>query len=116
MKAVVLFLWAAGLLLAGCNKDKPSPDGQTGPSSGGNPLTAPADYLDAAARAKQSATKTVSGAGLDQAIKLFYTENGKFPRELKELTPQYLPQIPPPPAGMRYDYDPSAGTFKVVPQ
>jgi hypothetical protein len=56
------------------------------------------------------------GAGLDQAVKLFHAETGRFPNDLKELTPQYLPNIPPPPVGMKYDYDPKAGVVTVVPQ
>jgi len=116
MKATQLFLLAAGLILAGCKKDEPGSGGQTNLSSGGNPLTAPVDYLGAAAKAKQSASKTVLGAGLDQAIKLFYAETGRFPNDLKELTPQYLSHIPPPPVGMKYSYDPKIGAVKVVPQ
>lgn len=116
MKAIALSLLAAGLLLSGCNKDTPGSTGQTNAPSSGNPLTAPVDYLGAASKAKQSAGKTVLNAGLDQAIRLFYTETGRFPNDLKELTPQYLPHIPPPPAGMKYSYDPKTGTAKVVPQ
>ena len=113
---MVVPLLAAGLLLAGCGKDDSRSRTQTNASSSGNPLTAPVDYLGAAARAKQSASKTVLGAGLDQAIKLFYAETGRFPKDLKELTPQYLSNIPPPPVGMKYDYDPNTGAVKVVPQ
>lgn len=116
MKAITLFLLAAGLLLAGCKKDEPGSAGPTNASSSGNPLTAPVDYLGAAGKAKQSASKTVLGAGLDQAIRLFYTETGRFPNDLKELTPQYLPNVPPPPAGMKYHYDPKTGVVKVVSQ
>ena len=116
MKTIVFFFLAAGLLLTGCKKDQPGSTGQTNAASSGNPLTAPVDYLGAAAKAKQSASKTLLGAGFDQAISLFYTETGRFPKDLKELTPQYLPSIPSPPAGMKYDYDPKTGVVKVVPQ
>jgi hypothetical protein len=116
MKAIALFLLAAGLLLAGCGKDAPDSIGQTNASSSGNPLTAPVDYLGAAGKAKQSASKTVLGAGLDRAIKLFYAETGRFPSDLKELAPQYLPNIPPPPVGMKYNYDPKTGVVELVPQ
>jgi hypothetical protein len=116
MKAVVLPLLAAGLFLAGCGKDESGSTGKTNASASGNPLTAPVDYLGAAGKAKQSANKTVLGAGLDQAIKLFYAETGRFPSDLKELAPQYVPNIPPPPVGMKYDYDPKTGIVKVVTQ
>ena len=116
MKAMVLPLLAAGLFFTGCGKDESGSSGKTNASSSGNPLTAPVDYLGAAGKAKQSASKTLLGAGLDQAIKLFYAETGRFPNDLKELTPQYLPNIPTPPIGMKYDYDPKTGVVKVVPQ
>src|SRR5512138_875601 len=116
MKTFAFFLLAAGLLLAGCKKDEPGSAAKTNTASGGNPLTAPVDYVGAAVKAKQSAGKTLLGAGLDQAISLFYTETGRFPKDLKELTPQYLPSLPEPPAGMKYDYDPKSGVAKVVPQ
>ena len=116
MKTISFFLLAAGLLLAGCKKDEPGSTGKTNASSSGNPLTAPVDYVGTVVRAKQSASKTVMGAGFDRAITLFYTETGRFPKDLKELTPQYLPNIPPPPVGMKYDYDPKTGVAKVVPE
>jgi hypothetical protein len=116
MKTITLFLLAVGWLLAGCKKDESASTGKTNTSSSGNPLTAPVDYVGTVVRAKQSASKTVMGAGFDRAITLFYTETGRFPKELKELTPQYLPTIPPPPAGMKYDYDPKTGVAKVVPE
>ena len=116
MKIIALFLLAAGLLLAGCKKEQPGSTGPTNASSSGNPLTAPVDYVGTVVKAKGSATKTVMGAGFDRAITLFYTETGRFPKDLKELTPQYLPNIPPPPVGMKYDYDPKTGVAKVVPE
>lgn len=116
MKTIPFLLLAAGLLSAGCNKDESASTSKTNTSSGGSPLTAPVDYVGTVVRAKQSASKTVMGAGFDRAITLFYTETGRFPKDLKELTPQYLPNIPPPPVGMKYDYDPKTGVAKVVPE
>jgi hypothetical protein len=116
MKTIPFLLLAAGLLSAGCKKDDSASTGKTNASSSGNPMTAPVDYVGTVVKAKGSATKTIMGAGLDRAITLFYTETGRFPKDLKELTPQYLPNIPPPPAGMKYDYDPKTGTAKVVPE
>ena len=116
MKTITVLLLAAGFLSAGCKKDESASAGKTNASSSGSPLTAPVDYVGTVVRAKGSATKTIMGAGFDQAIALFYTETGRFPKDLKELTPQYLPSIPPPPAGMKYDYDPKTGVAKVVPQ
>ena len=104
----------------GCSKQdsgKPAASQAEGSgASSGNPLTAPVDYLGAMGKAQKSASKTVSAAGLDQAVKLFYAQEGRFPKDLKELVPGYLGAIPPAPQGMKYTYDAASGTVKVVPQ
>jgi len=112
--ALSLLIATTGLLFAGCGK-KDSSDSTTNAS--GNPLTAPVDYLGAAAKAKKLADKTVSSAGLNQAIQLYQAQEGQLPKTLNDLvTKQYLPSIPPPPAGTKYDYNPQTGALKVVPQ
>ena len=108
----------AGLVLIGCGKDEPpaKPDtSAASSSSSGNPITAPVDYLGAVVKGQKSATKTLSGVGLDQAVKLFYAQEGRYPKDLNELMPDYLRSIPPAPQGMKYSYDPKSGTIKVVP-
>jgi len=114
-----LLMGVAGLLFIGCDEKKSattsSPTNAPAATSSGNPITAPVDYLGAAAKAKQSAQKTVANVGISQAIKQFYTEEGRFPKDLNELvSKQYLPNIPSPPVGMKYDYNPTTGDFKVV--
>ena len=116
MKSFASTVLLAGLLVSGCGKDASSASGTTGSSSSGNPLTAPADYLGAAGKAKNTADKTVATAGINQAIKMFSAEMGTMPKSLNELVPSYLPSIPPAPTGMKYDYDPKMGVVKVVPQ
>ena len=114
MKATPLCLMAGLLLLGGCGKSGESSN-TTGAS--GNPVTAPVDYLGAAGKAKVSSDKAVSSAGLNQTIKLFYAQEGRFPKDLNELVrPDYLNAIPPPPAGMQYSYDPASGVVKVLPK
>ncbi len=116
MKFILQSLLAAGLFLAGCKREEAASTRQTNAPSGGNPLTAPVDYLGAAGRAQRSASKTISGAALDQAIRIFFTEKGRFPNDLKELIPQYISTIPPAPAGMKYNYDPKTGAVELTPQ
>lgn len=116
MKAIALSLLAAGLLLSGCKKDEPGSAENTNTASSGSLATAPIEYVGTAVKARQSAGKTILGAGFEQAITLFYTEKGRFPNDLKELAPQYLPSIPSPPSGTKYDYDPKTGVVNVVPQ
>jgi len=112
MKAILPFCLMAGFVV-GCGKSEPSKPS----SSSGNPVTAPVDYLGAAAKAKGNADTAVAGAGLNQAVKLFYAQEGRFPKDLSELVrPEYLPSIPPPPTGMKYSYDASSGVVKLVPK
>jgi len=116
MKALPILSLVAGLLCAGCKKEEASP-AKSSTAPGGNPMTAPVDYLGAAAKAKQNAAKTVSSVGLDKAIQLFAANEGRYPKDLNELVrPDYLSSIPPPPAGMQYSYNPTNGVVKLVPK
>jgi len=116
MKALPILSLMAGLIFAGCKKDEASTQ-KSSTAPGGNPVTAPVDYLEAAARAKQNAAKTVSSVGLDKAIQLFAANEGRYPKDLNELVrPDYLNAIPPPPAGMQYSYNPTNGVVKLVPK
>lgn len=115
--AVVGFLFTG----AGCSKQEPAagkPGSAPASSSGssGNPLTAPVDYLSTVARAQQNAAKTVTSVGLDQAIKMFYGQEGRYPKDLNELVPTYINTVPLPPRNMKYNYDPKTGELKILPQ
>ena len=116
MKISFLVITAvACFLFAGCGEDKKTPPATN--TSSGNPLTAPADYVGALGQAHQSAKKALGAVGLDQALKTFFAEENRFPKDLNELvTKGTIAQIPPPPAGMKYDYDAKTGIVKVVPQ
>ena len=109
-------LLLAGFFFAGCGKSDSPASKSTNASSSGNPLTAPVDYLGAVGQAQKRAGKVVASAGLDQAIKMFYSQEGKFPASLNALVPDYLQSIPPAPNGMKYSYDPKTGVLKVGPK
>ena len=116
MKNVLTLLLAAACLcfVTGCKEEKKASSGDT---SSGNPLTAPADYVGAIGKAQKSMEKTLTTAGLDKAIQSFYTTEGRFPKDLNELVSKgVINQIPPPPRGMKYNYDSQAGTLQVVPE
>ena len=112
------FLFAAACfsLVGGCgDKKAASPPADT--TSSGNPLTAPADYVGALGKAQKSAQKSLGALGMDQALKTFYADEGRYPTNLDELVSKgTISSIPKPPAGMKYDYDPKTATIKVVPQ
>jgi hypothetical protein len=115
MRILFFPILLAGFFLSGCKKDQPSSPA-TNTTSSGNPLTAPVDYLGAVGKAKVSADKSLSSVGLDQAVKNFSAEEGRLPKSLQELVPNYLRSIPPAPAGMNYSYNPQTGVVKVVPK
>ena len=114
MKTYPFLLLVAGLLLPGCGKKEAA---QPETSSSGNPVTAPVDYLGAVAKAKKSTEKTVETVGLQKTIDLFQAQEGRLPKNLNELVgPNYLSALPAPPAGMKFDYSPTTGQLKIVPQ
>lgn len=117
MKHVGFLLLITGLLLSACKKEQPNPAPTNASASTGNPLTAPVDYLGAAAKAKRTAEKTVDTVALNQAIQLFYAQEGRYPKSLSELVgPNYLSKLPQPPPGMKFDYNPTTGQLKAVPE
>ena len=107
----------AGFVLAGCSdSSKPQPK-QNSSTSSGNPITAPVDYLGAVSKAQKQSISTVDTVGINQAIQLFYVNEGRFPKSLNEIVgPDYLPHLPPPPPGTKFNYDAATGKFSIVPQ
>ncbi len=109
---------AAGLLLGGCGEGGNPPTGATNSAAGGSsPLSAPADYVGALDKAKQSAVKTVDTTSLNQAIQLFNVDQGRYPKDLNELAEKkFIPKVPDAPRGMKLQYDATEGKVKVVPE
>ena len=117
MKLQVLISVVSGfVLLAGCGEKSTSSNASTNASSGGSPLTAPVDYLNAAAKAQQNAVKVIDTTSLDKAIQMFNVDQGRNPKDLNELVPKYIPQIPAVPYGTKLVYDPDAGKVTIVKQ
>lgn len=102
------------LFSAGCDNKNKTPKASQD-SSSGNPLNAPADYLGAMNKAQKSAVKTTGTVGLDQAIKAFFAEEGRYPKDLNELRSKGI-TVPEPPTGMKWNYDSATGGIKAVPQ
>lgn len=121
MKWITCLLLIAATAFAGCSNKKEAPvaaapTNETAEVSG-NPLTAPADYLGVMAKAQKSAVRVVDTASLDRAIQMFQVEEERFPNNLQELVAKrYMPSIPTPPYGMKYDYNPQTGKLRIVKQ
>jgi hypothetical protein len=105
-----------GLLFAGCSKKQTTAASPTNETASGNPITAPVDYLGAIAKAKKFSEKTIDTSAITRAIQLFYAQEDRFPKDLDELVAKhYIGGVPPPPTGMRWQYEAKTGDFKAVP-
>ena len=125
MKAFLLISVAAGLLLAGCGNNNSTPPQAASTSKTtnaeprydtGNPITAPVDYIGALGQAQKYAVKTIDVSYLNQALQLFNTQEGRYPKDLNELVPNYVGKIPAAPYGSKIVYDANSGTVTVVKQ
>ena len=121
MKASFLILMATGVLLAGCGKNNSSPPPQgtnTSQTTNTAEVAQPAagGYLGALMQADKSAVKTIDVSYLNQAVQLFNTQEGRLPKDLNELVPNYVGKLPNPPYGYRIDYDATRGIVTVVKQ
>jgi hypothetical protein len=121
MKKALLFIvllgLASSLVLVGCGQKEQNPTESTNAVTGGNPLTAPVDYLGTIAKGKITSEKTIDTVALNQALQMFNVQEGRYPKDLNELVEKkYMRVLPEPPYGMKIVYDPNTGTVKVVRQ
>lgn len=119
MKVLPVLLVLGLVLFVGCGqKDETQPAKSTNETAAtGNPVTAPVDYLGAVAKAKKSSEKTIDTVYLNQAIQMFHTMEGRYPKDLNELvTEKHIPKIPDAPYGMKIVYDATRGEVRVVQQ
>jgi hypothetical protein len=118
MKPNLLLLGLLGFAsLTGCSdKSDPSTPAKSS-TSGGNPITAPVDYLGAVANAQKSTSSKLSMVGIQQAIQAYQAQEGHLPKTLNDLvTAQVMGKLPDAPNGMKFSYDPKTGEVKVVPK
>jgi len=121
MKTQFLVLTTAIALLAGCGNNNSgtatrSTNATVRSTNGGSVLTAPVDYLGAAVQAQKNMTRTIDVSYLKEAIQQFNVQEGRNPKTLQELVPNYVAKLPTPPYGFKLDYDAGSGSVKVVPQ
>jgi len=134
MKPLICLCSVLGLLLVGCGQKqkeqtpKQATNAPANPASapaapapapeataGGNPITAPVDYLAAVGKGKIQAEKTIDTVGLNQAIQMFNVQEGRYPKTLNELVQkEFIRVLPTAPYGMQIAYDPNTGTVKIV--
>ena len=120
MKTRLHTLLAVSLIVLGAApgcRDSSSTGSSPSSTSGGNPVTAPVDYLGAVSKGQQSAVNKLSLTGIQQAIQAYQAQEGKLPKDLQDLVKaKVLAKLPEAPRGMKFSYDPKSGEVKVVPQ
>ncbi len=120
MKTSFLILLVAGMFLAGCGKSNSGPPPQgtnTAQTTNTAEVAKPSGgYLGTLMQADKSMVKTIDVSYLNQAVQLFNTQEGRLPKDLNELVPNYVGKLPTPPYGYRINYDPASGTVTVVRQ
>jgi len=113
MKARLMLMAAAAALVAGCgDSSKPG----TAANEVSNIVTAPVNYIGAVAAAQQRAEKAIDVSYINEDIQMFNASEGRYPKELDELIPNYLAKMPPVPFGFKVVYDPATHTVSVVKQ
>ncbi|HZI33991.1 MAG TPA: hypothetical protein VFF11_16750, partial [Candidatus Binatia bacterium] len=94
----------------------PAATNSTSKYDSGNPVTAPADYVGAVGQAQKFSEKTIDLAYVKQGIQMFQASEGRYPKDLQELVPNYIGKVPEAPYGYKISYDPATGEVKVVKQ
>jgi len=105
---------AAATLLAGCGgKSGSSAQGTNSVNTATNGF---GGYVKSLGEAQKTADKTIDVSYINQAIQLFNVQEGRNPKNLQELVPNYAAKIPDAPYGYKIIYDAVKGEVKVVPQ
>jgi hypothetical protein len=116
MKTTLCVLLAAAALGSGCGGKPKEPAPSTTNTAGGNPITAPVDYVGAVGQAQKQAAKVVDLVQVQQAIRQFHAAEDRYPKTLDELVREgYLPALPKLPAGLKFEYNPATGQVRAVP-
>jgi hypothetical protein len=108
----VFLLIASSSFLAGCGDSSKKTAQAVNAVS--NVVDAPLNYVGAVVQAEKHAQKVIDVSYLNQAIQLFNAQEGRYPKTLDELVPNYIGKLPETPYGTKLDYDATAGTVKVV--
>jgi hypothetical protein len=93
----------SAFLIAGCgggSKSSNTPAANNTSSSSSSSLVQPEVY----------AQEKMDVSSLNQAIQQFNAAEGHYPKDLNELVPNYIAQVPAAPPGYTINYDPTTGT------
>jgi hypothetical protein len=105
---------ATAALLAGCGgKSDSTAQGTNTVNTATNGF---GGYVKSLGEAQKVANKTIDVTSINKALELFNVQEGRYPKNLQELVPGYIPKIPDVPAGYKIVYDATNGTVKVAQQ
>lgn len=120
MRVIVLISVAAALFVTGCGQSSSStsqPATNTAQASDtANSVNATPNYGGVLGQAQKYSIGQIDLAQLKQAIQQFNAAEGRHPKDLQELVPNYLAKIPTAPPGYKISYDPASGNVKVAQQ
>jgi len=105
---------AAAALLAGCGGKSGS--GSQATTSVSTATNGFGGYVKARGEAQKTADKTIDVTSINQEIQLFNVQEGRNPKTLQELVPNFMAKIPDAPNGYKIIYDATKGEVKVVQQ
>ncbi len=114
MKKFLLLPLAAGFLLTGLRRCLQKDD--SGRQRSFNVVDAPLNYIGAVVDAKNHAENVIDVSYINQDIQMFNASEGRYPKDLQELIPNYLGKMPEVPYGYKLVYDTNSYTVKVVPR
>jgi hypothetical protein len=114
MKKFLLLPLAAGLFLTGCGDASKKTTQAVNAVS--NVVDAPLNYIGAVVDAKKHAENVIDVSYINQDIQMFNASEGRYPKDLQELIPNYLGRMPDVPYGYKLVYDTNTYTVKTVPQ
>lgn len=113
MKRFLLLPLAAGLFLTGCG-EKASQKTTQAVNEVSNVVDAPLNYVGAVVQAQKYAEKVIDVSYINQDIQMFNASEGRYPKDLQELIPNYLPKMPKMPLGYKLVYDTNTYTVSAV--
>jgi hypothetical protein len=111
MKKFLALPLLAAFFLTGCgDSSKPG----TTANTVSNVVDAPLNYVGAVVQAQKHSENVIDVAYINEDIKMFYASEGRYPKDLQELIPEYLGKMPAVPLGYKLVYDTNTYTVSAV--
>src|SRR5471032_485097 len=103
---------AAAIFLSGCGDS--SKKATQAYNAVSNVVDAPLNYVGAVVQAQKYSEKVIDVSYVNEDIQMFNASEGHYPKDLKEMVPEYLAKIPVVPRGYELIYDTNTWTVSAV--